>query len=138
MKKDNTLLEMLAAIGIWGVLIQIVLFIGFKSYLYNAIGLWSGIVISAGMAIHMKRGIEDALDIGGDAADKKLRADAAKRMGMTAIVLAGIFYFQIGNPLTVLLGILALKISAYAQPVVHKVYLLCKQITFREDAQRRE
>ena len=122
MKKDNTLLEMLVGIILWGLLVQIVLLIGFKDYLYNAIGLWCGVAVSAGMAIHMKRSIEDILDLGGPFADKNYRADAAKRMSMAALVIGVVFYFGLGNPLTVLAGIFSLKISAYSQPYMHNIF----------------
>lgn len=122
MKKDNTLLEMLVGIIIWGLLVQIVLLVGFKNYLYNAIGLWCGIVVAGGMAIHMKRTIEDALDLGGPDVYDKVRKDSAKRMGMAAIVMAIVFYLGVGNPLTVLAGIFSLKISAYTQPYMHKIF----------------
>lgn len=122
MKKDNTLLEMLVGIIIWGLLVQIVLFAGFKNYLYNAIGLWCGIAVAGGMAIHMKRTIEDALDLGGPDVYKKVRGDSSKRMGMAGIVIGIVFFLGIGNPLTVLLGIFSLKISAYAQPCMHKIF----------------
>lgn len=122
MKKDNTLLEMLVGIIVWGVLVQLVLLLAFKDYLYNAIGLWCGIAVAAGMAIHMKRSIEDILDLGGPFVEKNYRADAAKRMGMAAIVIGIVFYLGVGNPLTVLAGIFSLKISAYSQPYMHKIF----------------
>lgn len=122
MKKDNTLIEMLVGIIIWGLMVQIVLLIGFKNYLYNAIGLWCGIAVTAGMAIHMKRSIEDVLDFGAQFAEKNYRADAAKRMGMAALVIGVVFYLGVGNPLTVLAGIFSLKISAYSQPYMHKLF----------------
>lgn len=119
-KKDNTLLEMLLGIIIWGLLSQIVLCIFFKQYLYNAVGLWCGILVAAGMAIHMKRSIEDAYDLQVDVG-KKIRADSIKRMCVAAVVIGTVFYFEAGNPLTVLVGIMALKVSAYAQPYMHKL-----------------
>lgn len=119
-KKDNTLLEMLVGIIIWGILSQIVLCIFFGNYLYNAIGLWCGIVVAGGMAIHMKRSIEDAYDLQVDIG-KQIRADSIKRMMVAAIVIGIVFYFEAGNPLTVLVGIFSLKISAYAQPYMHKI-----------------
>ena len=122
MKKDNTLLEMLAGIMIWGLLVQIVLLVAFKNYLYNAIGLWCGVAVSVGWAIHMKRSIEDILDLGGPFVEKNYRADASKRMAMAAIVIGVVFYFGVGNPLTVLAGIFSLKISAYSQPYMHKIF----------------
>ena len=121
MKKNNTLIEMLVGIIIWGLLAQIVLLIVFEDYLYNAIGLWCGIVVAGGMAIHMKRSIEDAYDMQVDIG-KQIRADSIKRMSVAAVVIGAVFYFHAGNPLTVLVGIFSLKISAYAQPYMHKVF----------------
>ena len=63
MKKDNTLLELVTGIILVGVAVQIVCLIAFPNDLYNAIGLWSGVAIGSGMAIHMKHSIEDALDL---------------------------------------------------------------------------
>lgn len=120
MKKDNTLLEMLAGMLIWGVLVQIILVIFWEDYIYNAIGLWCGVLISAGMAINMKRTIEDAIDLGISDIGKRIQADSVKRMSIAAIVIAIVFYTGAGNPLTVLAGIFALKISAYLQPYMHK------------------
>lgn len=120
-KKDNTLLEMLVGIIIWGILSQVVLGIFFGNYLYNAIGLWCGIVVAGGMAIHMKRSIEDAYDLQVDIG-KQIRADSIKRMMVAAIVIGVVFYFEAGNPLTVLVGIFSLKISAYTQPYMHKIF----------------
>lgn len=122
MKKDNTLLEMLVGIIIWGLLAQIVLLMVFEDYLYNAIGLWCGVVVAGGMAIHMKRSIEDAYDLYGSDIGKQIRADSIKRMSVATIVIGVVFYFQAGNPLTVLVGIFSLKISAYAQPYMHKIF----------------
>ena len=120
-KKDNTLLEMLGGIIIWGILSQVVLCIFCKNYLYNAIGLWCGIVVAGGMAIHMKRSIEDAYDMQVDIG-KQIRVDSIKRMLVAAVVIGTVFYFEAGNPLTVLVGIFSLKISAYAQPYMHKLF----------------
>lgn len=64
MKKDNTLTELVLGIILLGVIEQIVCLIFLKDYLYNAVGLWSGILVAVGMAVHMKRSIEDALDFG--------------------------------------------------------------------------
>ena len=62
MKKNRTLLELLIGVVLVGILSQIVCLIFFKQHLYHAVGLWTGVCISAGMAIHMQRSIEDGLD----------------------------------------------------------------------------
>ena len=122
MKKDNILLELIVGIILWGLLCQIILLVGFKDYLYNAIGLWCGIAVAAGMAIHMKRSIEDILDIPNSFAEQNYRAGFARRMLGAMVVIAVVFYFELGNPLSLLAGIFSLKISAYSQPYMHKIF----------------
>lgn len=121
MKKDNTLTELIVGIILFGIVEQIVCLIFLKDYLYNAIGLWSGAAIAIGMVVHMKRSIEDALDLGEEGATKHIRKTYALRLTVVAVVMGCIIYFQLGNPLTLLAGVLTLKISAYLQPYMHKV-----------------
>ena len=123
MKKNNILVELLAGIISLGVLIQIIMAIALEDYLYNAIGLWTGIGIACFMAIHLKRSIEDSLDLGVDGAVKHARTAYATRTVVTLIVIGLVVYFKIGNPFTVVLGIFPLKLSAYLQPLIHKVFL---------------
>ena len=123
MKKNNILVELLAGIIFLGVLIQIIMAIALENYLYNAIGLWTGIGIACFMAIHLKRSIEDSLDLGVDGAVKHARTAYATRTVITLIVIGLVVYFKIGNPLTVVLGIFPLKLSAYLQPLIHKIFL---------------
>ena len=123
MKKNNILVELLAGIISLGVLIQIIMAIALENYLYNAIGLWTGIGIACFMAIHLKRSIEDSLDLGVEGAVKHARTAYATRTVITLIVIGLVVYFKIGNPLTVVLGIFPLKLSAYLQPLIHKVFL---------------
>ena len=75
------------------------------------------------MAIHLKRSIEDSLDLGVDGAVKHARTAYATRTVVTLIVIGLVVYFKIGNPFTVVLGIFPLKLSAYLQPLIHKVFL---------------
>ena len=90
--------------------------------MYSTIGLWCGIFISMALAIHMKYTIEDAIDIGGFEARKKMRLDIMKRYLAVGVLVGILFYLKIGNPLTLLVGIFALKISAYLQPYMHKLF----------------
>ena len=123
MKKNNILTELLAGIISLGILIQIGMAIAFENYLYNAIGLWAGIGIASFMAIHLKRSIEDELDLGEEGAMKHARTAYATRMLVTFIVLGVVIYFKLGNPITVVIGIFPLKLSAYLQPLIHKIFL---------------
>ena len=121
MKKDNTLTELIIGIILFGVVEQIVCLIISKDYLYNAVGLWSGIIVAIGMAVHLKRSIEDALDFGEEGAAKHIRKSYAVRMITAFLVMGVVVYFDLGNPLTLLAGVIPLKISSYLQPHMHKV-----------------
>lgn len=123
MKKENTLLELLIGIILSGVVLQIVLAIILKDYLYNAIGLWSGIVVACFWAIHLKRSIEDSLDLGIEGAAKHARNAYMTRLLVTAVALGIVLYFRLGNPITLVIGVFLLKISAYLQPCMHKLFL---------------
>ena len=123
MKKHDILTELLTGIISLGILIQIGMAIAFENYLYNAIGLWVGIGVAIFMAIHLKRSIEDELDLGEEGAMKHARTAYATRMLITFIVLGVVIYFKLGNPITVVIGIFPLKLSAYLQPLIHKIFL---------------
>ena len=123
MKKNNILVELLSGIISLGVLIQIIMAIAFEDYLYNAVGLWTGIGIACFVAIHLKRSIEDELDLGEEGAVKHARSAYATRTAITLAVIGIVIYFKVGNPFTVVLGIFPLKLSAYLQPLIHKIFL---------------
>ncbi len=122
MKKNQTLLELLIGIVFLAICIQIVCLIVSKDYLYDAIGLWSGVAICCFSAIHMYRSIEDALDLGEAGATKHVRFGYATRMVITLLFAGAIIYFRIGNYVTLLIGVFPLKISAYLQPFTHKLF----------------
>lgn len=121
MKKNSTLKELLIGIFIVGILAQIVCLIFWDRRLYNAIGLWAGVLVAAGMSIHMHRSIEDGLDLMGESGVKYMRRAYMVRILLVCVVIAVVLYFDLGNPLTLLVGIMALKVAAYLQPLVHKV-----------------
>ena len=123
MKKNNILVELLSGIISLGILIQIGMLIFAENYLYNAIGLWTGIGIACFIAIHLKRSIEDSLDLGVEGAAKHARTAYATRTAITLIIIGIVIYFKVGNPFTVVLGIFPLKLSAYLQPLIHKIFL---------------
>ena len=123
MKKDNILIELLSGILFLGILIQIVCFFVVERQLYGAIGLWAGIAIACFMAIHMKRTIEDVLDIGEEAAEKRARNAYAIRTIVSLAIVCVVLVLKIGNPITLVIGIFLLKISAYLRPYIHKIFL---------------
>ena len=119
MKKNNILFELLLGIILFGIVIQIICIIVSSDYLYNSIGLWVGVAIACFMAIHMKRSIEDALDLGEEAGVKHMRKGYGTRMAVVAVAVVAVLISKLGNPIMLAIGIFPLKLSAYAQPVIH-------------------
>lgn len=122
MKKNSTLTELLIGIAVIGILSQAVCLV-FQNRVYNAVGLWVGVLISGGMAIHMQRSIEDGLDLMGESGVKHMQKASALRMLVACAVMAIVLYKGWGNPITLLVGVMALKVGAYMQPLVHKILI---------------
>jgi len=122
MKKNKILRELLMGIILLGVALQIICIVISKDYLYNAVGLWTGIAVACFMAIHIKRSIEDELELGEEGAVKHARNAYATRTAVTLVIIGIVICLNLGNPITLVIGIFPLKISAYLQPYIHKLY----------------
>ena len=86
-----------------------------------SIGLWYGIAIAVGMAIHIATTIYDAVTIYGEAnANKQATAKYLLRYMVVAVLFFILGYFKFGNLFAAFLGVLGLKFSAYAQPLLNK------------------
>lgn len=121
MKKNSTLIEVLMGIFVVGIVSQVACLLFFKRHVYHAVGLWTGVAISAGMAVHMQRSIEDGLDIMGENGVKHMQKASVTRMLCACIAMAVVMYYDWGNPLTLLLGVMTLKLAAYMQPFMHRI-----------------
>lgn len=121
MRKNSTLKELLVGILLVGIISQLVCLIFWNDILYHTIGLWVGVGVAAGMAIHMQRSIEDGLDLMGESGVKHMQKASAMRMVVACVVMAVVLYKGWGNPITLLVGVMALKVAAYMQPLVHRV-----------------
>ncbi len=130
MRKSSTLMELLLGIGALSVLAQVIVLFVSKNHLHNAIGLWAGTLMAGGMAIHMSQTIYEAVDLGADNATKYMQRASVTRIGVVVIVMALLLYFKIGNPITLVIGLFTLKISAYLQPFIHK---LCEKRNYNEE-----
>lgn len=123
MKKDSTLMELLAGIVFLGIVIQIVCLIISRNYLYDAIGLWCGIAICCYSAINIQRSIRRAMETEGVDPVQYVRRGYVKRMAIALLIMGVVLYFKVGNVFTLLIGVFPLKIAAYMQPIVHKLFL---------------
>lgn len=121
MKKNETLLQLLAGIFCIGIVAQVILLLFFERHLYHAIGLWCGIAVAVFSAVMLQRSTEDALDYGADA-EGYMRKQHMLRMLIAGIVIGVVLYLGYGNPITILVGVSALQLSAFLQPFTEKIW----------------
>ncbi|MCR5053544.1 MAG: hypothetical protein K6A69_01710 [Lachnospiraceae bacterium] len=121
LKRLNEALPMLAGtILIYGVILQVTAIWFFEDKIRYTTGLWIGIACAEFMAIHLAIVLRDAVDMGGG--NGKLMA--AKSVLRYIVVVAVFFitaYFKLGNIISAFIGVMGLKICAYAQPLIQKI-----------------
>lgn len=97
-----------------------------------SIGLWYGIAIAIGMAIHMAYVIYDAVTFDGeDGAKTRVAVKSVLRFLVVTILFGILGYFNLGNLLAAFIGVMGLKVSAYLQPLFDKIV---NKLTGRDDA----
>ena len=123
---------LIAGILIYGVLVQITGVWFVEDKIGYSIGLWYGIVIGIGMAINLATVIYDAVTFDGEGnANKRVAAKSILRYIVVAILFGILGYFEFGNLFTAFLGVMGLKFSAYAQPLLNKIV---NKLLGRDDA----
>ena len=119
---NEALPGLVLGIIIYGILLQITGMWLVDDKLRYSTGLWIGIGCALFMAIHMAMSIEDAVSIGTeDGAKKKTIASAMFRYVIVLLVLVVMCYFNLGMILPAFFGVLGLKFSAYAQPLLGRL-----------------
>ncbi len=129
---NESLPGLIAGILLYGIVIQLagVWFVENK-WAYS-IGLWYGIALAIGVAIHMAYVIYDAVTFDGEERAKtRVAAKATLRYVVVAVLFGVLVYFRLGDYITAFVGMMGLKISAYLQPLFTKVI---HKLTGREDA----
>lgn len=121
MEKDRTLQELLLGHFWIGCVVQLGLLLLGGHLLKDVIGLWCGIFCGVFCLLHMQRTLEDSLDLGEEYATKQVRKGYVTRMLLMAVVLGLALYYELCNPITLLVGVLVLKSAIYLQSVMHKV-----------------
>lgn len=120
-KIDRTLFEMSIGILAWGIICQVVgIFLVEDKGAYS-IGIWLGVLLAMISAVHMWWGLDKMLDYSQDVAMKRMLKHNILRYILIAGILAFIMVSGVANPLATFLTLIGLKISAYIQPLTHKV-----------------
>ena len=116
---NDTGIELIIGDMVYYIIGQIIILIFTDRKLYCSVGFIIGLMISLFMIINMTIAMEQAMCLNEHGADKHIRKTTAVRMIIVFVllVLAGIT--DIGNIVATVVGMMALKVSAYIQPFTH-------------------
>jgi hypothetical protein len=118
---NRTGIELIIGNVIYYILGQILILIFADRKLNVSIGFILGVIISVLMTFHMTIAIEQAMSFNERGADRHVKKTTAARMILCFIALIVIGITQVGDIVAALFGVMALKVSAYLQPLTHKV-----------------
>ena len=119
-KIDPTLFELCLGILIYGVIFEIALLI-FADGLAYSIGLWVGVLLAVAGAFHMWWSLDRGLDMPEKEAVKSMGAQNIIRYVILVIVMGILMCTDFANPILAFCGYMGMKVSAYLNPVIHKV-----------------
>ena len=130
---NDALPGLVVGIILYGIVIQLTGEWFVEDKLRYSTGLWAGIIMGVGLAIHLAIVIRDTVEMGGDTkhANGRVIAKSLMRYGTVVILFFILGYFHLGNLITAFLGVMGLKVSAYLQPVGMK---LAGKLRGRNDA----
>ena len=121
MKRLNQALPgLVLGILIYGLIIELVGVWFVSDKIRYTSGLVIGIGCAVGLAIHIAMIIEESVRIG-EGHEKYLSFKSVMRYLVLCAVLILMMVFKLGNMFTALIGVLGLKVSAYAQPLLYRI-----------------
>lgn len=121
---NDALPDLLIGILIYGIVIQAAGIWFVKDKLHYSSGLWIGIATAMAMAYHIALIIAESVDAPDpEKARVRIIAKGILRYAAVVIVFSVTMYFDLGNLVTLFIGVMGLKISAYLQPALHKVLI---------------
>lgn len=121
-KPDAVVKDMTLIMIVYGLLIQVICFFVAGDLLKATVGLWIGIVAAVLMLRNMRDSLNEALDLGEAGAKKYVQSAYMKRYLAVVVVFVVVSLLGTANVLTLLAGVMGLKVSAYLQPVKHKFF----------------
>lgn len=127
---NRTLLEMYIGILFWGVVCQLVGAFVVKDQGMYAKSLWFGILFALINTLQMYRSLDRALDFDEKTASKKISTGYLIRYASVAIILIIIMVTEVMNPLVVFMAYMGMKVTAFLQPITHK---LCNKLFHETD-----
>ena len=127
-KMNRSLFELEVGIVIFGMAAEVVLLF-FENRGYHSLALWIGILTAMASAVDMWWALDRGLDLGQQAATKKISIHYMIRYLAVALVLVLVSLTKLINPLICFVGIMGLKVSAY----IHKLSKRISTIFYGEE-----
>lgn len=125
-KLHPTLKEMICGILLWGLLFALA-FVWFSdSEIVFLLSLFAGVLGAAGMAFHMCWFIEDSLELTQEDASRHMKKGAVLRI-VAAMLLVVLVWWLHGDIIAIFLGLFTLKLGAYTQPLIHRLFCRAKK-----------
>ncbi len=129
-QKNRTVLEMHMGILFVGIVCQIVgAFLVKEQWMY-AKSLWFGILLALINVIHMYHTLDRALDYDEKTANKLIFRGYMIRYVIVIFFMVIIMITGVMNPLIVFMAYMSLKVTAFLQPITHK---LCNKLFHETD-----
>lgn len=119
---NDALPELILGIIVYGVIVELagVWFVADK--LRYTTGLLLGILLACGMAINIAVVLQDAIEVHAEShAQARIVAKSIMRYVIVVVVFFVMMKWNLGNLVTAFIGVMGLKVSAYAQPFTHRV-----------------
>lgn len=113
--------QMVAIIGIYGILAAVFVIIFANKVIYSLAGLLIGCIAAAYMLIYMNLVLNRCMGFEAKAVEKYVIKHSVIRYFTVVIIFGIVCITDIANPITCFVGLLGLKISAYLQPIAHKL-----------------
>lgn len=119
-KIDPTLLELGLGILAYGIVFEIVLLFFSRTPAYS-IGLWIGVGLALAGSIHMWWSLNRGLELPEKAAVKSVSTQNIIRYFIIAVALAVLMCTDFANPIFAFCGYMGMKVSAYLNPLIHRI-----------------
>lgn len=117
---NEALPALVVGIFLYGLLAEAVTIWFVKDKINWSIGLGVGILCAVGMAIHLAIVIDDSVRLGNSAG--VLAAKSVLRYIVVAVVFFAMAISGIGDVIAAFVGVMGLKLAAYAQPKVDALF----------------
>ena len=117
---NQTVWELIIGIVLVNALLEVIGLIFVSQKGAYTIGLVLGMLMAIGMVFHMNISIEKAIDIGGEHAKGYMLKSYAIRTVVVLAVIVCVGVLKFANLLSLILGVMTLKVAAYLQPITHR------------------